>query len=227
MRRDGHGSCDRRDSKFEVLGSKFQTYGISDRIPSSVSLSYLWGLALTDHSDTRGVMMDCVFVRHGVAVEREEWEGKDVDRPLTEEGVRRVRQVAAGLRRLAVRPTVIYASPARRAADTAQLLHDLLTKPSRMEFRDELLPEAVPTDLLRLLQSRSSESCVICVGHEPQLGMAASVLLSGRASESFPLKKAGACLIELSIPVKPGQGLLRWWLTPGQLRVMGRLKTKS
>jgi len=34
-------------------------------------------------------------------------------------------------------------------------------------------------------------------------------------------------LIELSIPVKPGQGLLRWWLTPGQLRVMGRLKTKS
>ena len=96
-----------------------------------------------------------------------------------------------------------------------------------MELREELLPEASPTDLLRLLQSRSSESCVICVGHEPQLGMAASVLLSGRASESFPLKKAGVCLIELSIPVKPGRGLLRWWLTPGQLRAMGRLKTKG
>ena len=91
-----------------------------------------------------------------------------------------------------------------------------------MEFRDELLPEATPTDLLRLLKRCSSESCVICVGHEPQLGMAASLLLSGRSSESFPLKKAGACLIELSIPVKPGQGLLRWWLTPGQLRAMGK-----
>ncbi|TKB34598.1 MAG: histidine phosphatase family protein [Nitrospira sp.] len=119
--------------------------------------------------------MDCLFVRHGLAVEREEWDGKDVDRPLTEEGTRRVRQVAAGLRRLAVRPTVIYASPARRAV----------------------------------------------------LGMAASLLLSGRSSESFPLKKAGACLIDLSIPVKPGQGLLRWWLTPGQLRAMGRLKAKD
>lgn len=171
--------------------------------------------------------MDCVFVRHGIAVEREEWKGKDVDRPLTEEGVRRVRQVAAGLRRLAVRPTVIYASPAKRAAGTAQLLHNLLVRPSRMELRDELLPEASSIDLVRLLKSCSSESCVICVGHEPQLGMAASVLLSGRVSESFPLKKAGACLIELSIPVKPGQGLLRWWLTPGQLRAMGRLKAKG
>ena len=165
--------------------------------------------------------MDCLFVRHGFAVEREEWDGKDVDRPLTDEGIRRVRQVAAGLRRLAVRPTVIYASSARRAVETAQLLHDLLARPSLMEFRDELLPEATPTDLLRLLKRCSSESCVICVGHEPQLGMAASLLLSGRSSESFPLKKAGACLIDLSIPVKPGQGLLRWWLTPGQLRAIG------
>lgn len=165
--------------------------------------------------------MDCVFVRHGIAIEREEWDGKDVDRPLTEEGMRRVRQVAAGLRRLSIRPTVIYASPARRAADTAQLLHDLLARPSRMEFRDELLPEATPTDLLRLLKRCSTESCVICVGHEPQLGMAASLLLSGRVSESFPLKKAGVCLIELSAPVEPGRGVLRWWMTPGQLRAMG------
>lgn len=171
--------------------------------------------------------MDCLFVRHGIAIEREEWDGKDVDRPLTDEGIRRVRQVAAGLRRLAVRPTVIYASSARRAVETAQLLHDLLARPSLMEFRDELLPEATPTDLLRLLKRCSSESCVICVGHEPQLGMAASLLLSGRASESFSLKKAGACLIDLSIPVKPGQGLLRWWLTPRQLRAMGRLKGKG
>jgi phosphohistidine phosphatase SixA len=40
--------------------------------------------------------MDCVFVRHGIAVAREEWEGKDVDRPLTEKGKRRVREVVQG-----------------------------------------------------------------------------------------------------------------------------------
>jgi len=166
--------------------------------------------------------MDCVFVRHGIAVAREEWEGKDVDRPLTEKGKRRVREVAAGLRRLDVRPTVIYASPARRALETAQLLHGLLAKPSPMELRDELLPEAQPAAVIGLIQELPPESCVICIGHEPQLGMAASVLLSGRASVRFPLKKAGACLIELPIPAKPGRGVLRWWLTPSQLRAMGK-----
>ena len=169
--------------------------------------------------------MDCVFVRHGIAVAREEWEGKDVDRPLTEKGKRRVREVAAGLRRLEVRPTVIYASPARRAVETAQLLHGLLARSSFMELRDELLPEASPSEVVSLIQDLPPESCVICIGHEPQLGMAASVLLSGRSSASFPLKKAGACLIELPIPAKPGRGVLRWWLMPGQLRAMGKRKT--
>jgi phosphohistidine phosphatase len=166
--------------------------------------------------------MDCVFVRHGIAVAREEWEGKDVDRPLTEKGKRRVREVAAGLRRLDVRPTVIYASPARRAVETAQLLHGLLVRPSLLQLRDELLPEAPPAAVVSLMRDTPPESCVICIGHEPQLGMAASVLLSGRASASFPLKKAGACLIELPIPAKPGRGILRWWLTPGQLRAIGK-----
>ena len=169
--------------------------------------------------------MDCLLVRHGIAVAPEEWEGKDVDRPLTERGKRRVREVVAGLRRLEVRPTVIYASPARRTAETAQLLHDLLARPSLMQLRDELLPEAPPAQVARLLQDHLPESCVICVGHEPQLGMVASVLLSGRASASFPFKKAGACLIDLSIPVKPGRGVLRWWLTPSQLRAIGKRKT--
>jgi phosphohistidine phosphatase len=166
--------------------------------------------------------MDCLFVRHGIAVNREEWEGKDVDRPLTEEGKRRVRQVAAGLRRLDLRPTAIYTSPARRAVETAELLHDLLARPSVMLLRDELLPEASPADVVGLLQDLPPKSCVICVGHEPQLGMAASVLLSGRASASFPLKKAGACLIELSSTAKPTRGVLRWWLTPSQLRAIGK-----
>lgn len=166
--------------------------------------------------------MDCLLFRHGIAVAREEWEGKDVDRPLTERGKQRVRQVAAGLRRLDVRPSVIYTSPARRALETAQLLHGLLASSSLLQLRDELLPEASPAQMVRLLRDLTPESCVLCIGHEPQLGMAASVLLSGRVSASFPLKKAGACLIELSIPAKPSRGILRWWLTPGQLRAIGK-----
>ena len=52
--------------------------------------------------------MDCVLLRHGIAVERDEWEGPDGDRPLTEHGAKRVRQVAAGLSRLDVQPTHVF-----------------------------------------------------------------------------------------------------------------------
>lgn len=166
--------------------------------------------------------MDCVLLRHGIAVERGEWEGPDADRPLTERGAKRVAQVAAGLKRLDVQPTHVLSSSLIRAIETAKIAHRLLRVHSAVRIVDELLPDAPPSRLLSILHDFPPESCVLCVGHEPQLGMAASVFLSGRASASFPLKKAGACLIELSIPAKPGRGVLRWWLTPSQLWAMGK-----
>ena len=165
--------------------------------------------------------MDCLLLRHGIAVERDEWDGPEADRPLTERGATRVGQVAVGLKRLDVQPTHVWSSPLIRAIETAKIVHRSLRVRSAVQSVDALLPDASPDRLLSILHDLPPESCVLCVGHEPQLGVAASVLLSGRASASFPLKKAGACLIELTIPAKPGRGVLRWWLTPAQLRAMG------
>jgi phosphohistidine phosphatase len=167
-------------------------------------------------------MMDCVFLRHGIAVERDEWKGPDEDRPLTERGAKRVAQVAAGLNRLDVQPTHVLSSPLVRAIETAKIVHSALRVHSAMHIIEELLPDAPPSRLLSALHNFPPESCVMCIGHEPQLGLAASVFLSGRVSASFPLKKAGACLIELPIQAKPGQGVLRWWLMSDQLRAMGK-----
>ena len=169
--------------------------------------------------------MDCVFLRHGIAVERDEWEGSDADRPLTERGAKRVAQAATGLSRLHVQPTHVLSSPLIRAIETAKIVHSSLRVRSAIQIVDELLPDAPPNRFLSILHNLPPESCVVCIGHEPQLGMVASVLLSGRATASFPLKKAGACLIELSVPAKPGRGVLRWWLTPSQLKAMGKRKT--
>ena len=166
--------------------------------------------------------MDCVLVRHGIAVERDEWEGSEADRPLTERGAKRVAQMAVGLRWLDVQPTHVLSSPLIRAIETAKIVHNSLRVHAAVQIVDALLPDAPPNRLLSILHDLPPESCVICIGHEPQLGMAASVFLSGRATTSFPLKKAGACLIKLSIPPKPGQGVLRWWLTPSQLRAIGK-----
>jgi phosphohistidine phosphatase len=167
-------------------------------------------------------MMDCVLLRHGIAVERDEWEGPDTDRPLTERGAKRVAQVAAGLNWLDVQPTHVLSSPLIRAIETAKIAHSLLRVRAAVHIVDELLPDAPPDRLLSILRDLPPESCVLCVGHEPQLGMAASVMLIGKPSTAFPFKKAGACLIELPISAKPGRGTLRWWLTPDQLQAIGK-----
>ena len=165
--------------------------------------------------------MDCILLRHGIAVERDEWTGSDADRPLTERGAKRVAQVAAGLNRLDVRPTHVLSSSLIRAIETAKIAHRLLQVHSAVQVVDALLPDASPDRLLSTLHDLPPESCVLCVGHEPHLGMVASVLLTGKPSQAFPFKKAGACLIELAAPVKSGRGVLRWWLPPGQLRTIG------
>jgi phosphohistidine phosphatase len=170
--------------------------------------------------------MDCVLLRHGIAVEQDEWEGPDTNRPLTERGAKRVAQVAAGLNRLGVRPTHVFSSPLIRAIETAKIVHRSLRVRSAVQIVDALLPDAPPNQLLSVMQDLLPESSVLCIGHEPHLGLAASVMLSGRATASFPMKKAGACLIELPMPAKPGRGVLRWWLTPSQLRAMGKLAKK-
>ena len=171
--------------------------------------------------------MDCVLLRHGIAVERDEWEGLEAERPLTERGAKRVAQVAAGLNRLGVQPTHVLSSSLIRAIETAEIVHRSLRVRSVVQIVAELLPDAPPDRLLSILHDLQPETCVLCIGHEPQLGMAASFMLSGRATASFPMKKAGACLIELSLPVKSGRGVLRWWLTPSQLRSMGRKRSSE
>ena len=165
--------------------------------------------------------MNCLLLRHGIAVEREEWKGPDGDRPLTEKGKQRVREVAAGLNRLEVQPTHVLSSPLIRAIDTAKIVRRSLHMSSAVQIVDALQPDAPLDRLLSVLHDLPPESCVLCVGHEPHLVMVASWLLAGKPSAAFPFKKAGACLIEIASPVKPGRGVLRWWLPPSQLREIG------
>jgi phosphohistidine phosphatase len=170
--------------------------------------------------------MDCILFRHGIAVERDGWDGADADRPLTDRGAKRVEQAAAGLKWLEVKPTHIFSSPFVRAVETAKILHDVLRVRVAAQVVDALLPEASSDRLSTLLHDLPPESCVLCVGHEPHLGSAASVLLTGRSSSAFQFKKAGACLIEMPVPAKPGRGILRWWMGPAQLRALGKRQDK-
>lgn len=170
--------------------------------------------------------MDCILIRHGIAVEPKEWEGSEENRPLTEKGKKRVRQAAAGLAALNCRPTHLLSSSFVRAYDTARLLRTVVCPSLKVETRDELAVGSAPERIVALLRSLPLESVVLCVGHEPLLGEVAGLLLCGKATSNFPMKKAGAALIHLPGNVTSGQGQLRWWLQPAQLRALGKGRRK-
>jgi phosphohistidine phosphatase len=166
--------------------------------------------------------MDCILVRHGIAVEPDEWDGTEENRPLTEKGKRRVRQAAEGLAALDCEPTHLFTSSFVRAYDTARLLRSVVCPTLKVETREELIVGAKPERLVELFRTLPSDAVVVCVGHEPQLGEAVSLLLCGKALSNFPFKKAGAARIESEGILKPGEGRLCWWLQPMQLRAIGK-----
>lgn len=166
--------------------------------------------------------MNCMFVRHGIAVKPDEWEGEEENRPLTEKGKRRVRRIAEGLAALDCQPTHLFTSPFVRAYDTARLLRAVIGPTIKIETREELAVGAKPEQVVTFLRTLPSEAVVVCVGHEPQLGEVVSLLLCGKTLSNFPLKKGGVARIESEGHVNVGQGRLVWWLQPMQVRAFGK-----
>ncbi len=164
--------------------------------------------------------MDCLLIRHGIAVEPNEWDGAEEERPLTEKGRKRVRQAASGLALLDVAPTHLLSSPFARARETAKLIQTVLCPAIPIQLLNDLAVESTPERLLNRLREYPSDAVVLCVGHEPLLGRMAGVLLCGKPADGFAMKKSGAALIHLQGDVRPGQGTLGWWLQPGQLRAL-------
>src|SRR5204863_7995647 len=123
----------------------------------------------------------------------------DDDRPLTPKGIRRMRQGAAGLRRLFPRLDVIYTSPLVRAAETARLLAGAWPGPMRVETVPLLAPGGGPAAVARWLLELPAARSVALVGHEPGCSALLAQLLHGhgRRDSPFEFKKGGAALVEM------------------------------
>lgn len=165
--------------------------------------------------------MQVILFRHGPAGQRDpaRWPD-DASRPLTPRGRQRVEEVARGLERLAPPITHVATSPLARASETARLLRAAAGLPKPVVL-DPLGPGGGYRRLLDWLRTHDAGSCVLLVGHEPDLGKLAGVMLFG-APASMPLKKAGACSIAFVGEVAPGNGRLQWFLPPRALRRMAK-----
>lgn len=168
--------------------------------------------------------MKLLVIRHAIAEDRDAFAvtgQPDANRPLTDEGRRKMKGAVRGLRNAVPRIDVLAASPLLRAAQTA----DLVSKGYgglEMQTVDELSPERRPDELLGWLRTHQLGDTVAVVGHEPHLGFLVGWLLTGRNDSFVDFRKGGAVLLEFDDPPSGGNAVLAWAMTPRLLRALGK-----
>jgi phosphohistidine phosphatase len=154
------------------------------------------------------------FLRHGKA--EDVYAGiTDADRRLTDEGIAEMRAEAQALAALNPRFDLIYTSPYPRALETARIVAEAVALPSdQFHIVPEMAAGGFRIGLLQTLTRKLSPNArVLCVGHEPDLSSVAGQLVGGT---QIDLKKGGLIYIETVRP-QPGDGVLRWLLSPRHL----------
>ena len=167
--------------------------------------------------------MQLILVRHASAEPRVEDGGTQTEdglRTLTARGKRRMRLAAQGLVLLGPAPQLLATSPLVRAVETAEIIGDTYDRVIP-ETVNELQPRAGPDAVIAWLKRLPADHRVVAVGHEPDLSVLAGVLVTGRATPVFALKKGAACLLVVPAGATPGTASIEWLMMPRQLRRLG------
>jgi phosphohistidine phosphatase len=124
--------------------------------------------------------MDLILWRHAEAEDGL----PDLERRLTPRGQKHAARIAQWLLQRLPAKFVVLASPAQRAQDTAQALG--------APFRTvtALAPGAAVRDILGAADWPGRKNAVVVVGHQPDLGRVAALLVSGTEA-SWSVKKGG------------------------------------
>ena len=131
----------------------------------------------------------------------------DMARKLTAKGKKQAQKMAAWLRSRLPADALILASPAARTQQTATAL--------TLEFTtlDSLAPGASPQALLQACNWPHANRTVVVVGHQPTLGMAAALALTGRA-DHWSVKKGAIWWLAHRTRDEDDQAVLRAVLSP-------------
>jgi phosphohistidine phosphatase len=113
----------------------------------------------------------------------------DSERALTARGEKQARRMAGWLEKRLPKGARVLASPARRAQQTARALT------RDYETRRELDTGADARSVLRAAGWPDGEGTVVVVGHQPTLGQAAALALTGRAAD-WSIRKGAAWWLE-------------------------------
>ena len=143
--------------------------------------------------------MEVYLIRHGIAAERGTYNNEE-QRPLIKKGVNRTTRVAESLLNRGLKLDLILTSPLVRAAQTADIFQQVgIAK--KIETFTFLKPNRAIAEWLAWLeqyQPKHPEAKIALVGHQPDLGNWAEMLLWGTIQGQIEVKKAG--VIGIKIP---------------------------
>jgi phosphohistidine phosphatase len=153
--------------------------------------------------------LELYLLRHADAGDPGAWPGDDADRPLSEKGRRQAESLGRFLAARGVSFDSVLSSPKTRALETARLVGDALGATVRA---DDRLGERLDVDDLAAVIEDAGVRRLLIVGHDPDFSELCATL-SGAAY--LPLKKCALVRLDLSLPLQPAAGILRWLLPPG------------
>ena len=151
--------------------------------------------------------MRLYLVRHAEAIERS-GATPDASRYLTPKGRTAFRKIARRAREAGIAPEVIFTSPLLRAVQTAEILAERLKHEGPVVVANELSPGFDDRALRSLLAGAGNLAEAAFVGHEPDLGDLAALLLSLRGG--FPLRKGAVVALEVEGTARKGCGKFLW-----------------
>jgi phosphohistidine phosphatase len=154
--------------------------------------------------------MELYLLRHGIAEDGKPG-GKDADRALTEEGVKRLRATLKRAREADLAPTLILTSPYIRAVQTARLAKEVLSYEGKLVESRAFTPDSSPEDAWDEIRNYSDERQVLIASHEPLMSSLTAFLLNSPAL-SVDFKKGALARIDLGGSMARPRGVLKWFL---------------
>ncbi len=167
--------------------------------------------------------MKIYLIRHSNAVDLESADLEpDEQRPLSEKGREKMKNIACALKVLGIKPNLIVSSPYVRAEQSAQILKKALECKKDVAITDALVPFGDANDIIGEINEKFSVDELILVGHEPCLSGLIGALVSGAPEIFITLKYGGVCCLSADDLRMQRVGAIDWILTPKILSHIAR-----
>ncbi len=160
--------------------------------------------------------MNLYILRHADAEKRDEEKYPDDNlRPLVKKGKGKSDKIARFLKKRKSRVSLILTSPSLRCLEAAKRIRKELKLPKeQLVTLDCLLPEGSNAELIAEIKDKYTVDTLLVVGHDPNLSLLISQLVTGTPDMSIDLKKGGLCKLAIDELVDGKCATLEMLLTP-------------